>query len=238
LENDLLPGDGRSVLRFRMVKTPKSCAYCGTKEKKLEKEHVIPSCLYPESKACSRVQRITVPSCSDCNRGWCDDEPHFRNVIILAGEPNLSVDELWKTSVHRSFDEADANRRAKDIVELMVPVSIDGSSRFMIFPGKDERVLRVVRKIIGGLSHFHEIESAVSDDRVWVDILKYQIPQGLTDSIEFHHREPDVIQYWYELYKEGDFSSVWFLKFYERCMFVAAVSSIPVVPGSEYKKGV
>ena len=107
----------------------------------------------------------------------------------------------------------------------------------MIYPDRDERVLRVVRKIIRGLSHFHEIESAVSEDRVWVETLKYRIPKELTDSIQFHHCEQDVIQYWYESYKEDDYSSVWFLKVYERCMFVAAVSAIPSIHNPMSKEG-
>ena len=39
------------------------CAYCGAQGVKLEREHAIPSCLYPKSRGASRVQRITVLSC-------------------------------------------------------------------------------------------------------------------------------------------------------------------------------
>jgi hypothetical protein len=208
-----------------MKGTSKACAYCGTGHAKLEREHVVPSCLYPTSKERSRVQRITVPSCSRCNRGWSDDEAHFRNVLLVAGEPNAAVHELWQTTARRGFRKTDGQRRLLDLIQGMVPVTVDTRQRWMIYPGRDDRVLRVVRKIVRGLSHFHAVESAVSEDRVWTDVLKYQIPDELVRATPFHHRESDVIEYWYEAYEEGGLSSVWCLKFFERRVFVAAVSA-------------
>lgn len=41
---------------------------------------------------------------STCNRGWSDDEAHFRSVLLLAGEPNEAVQELWTTKTARSFE--------------------------------------------------------------------------------------------------------------------------------------
>jgi hypothetical protein len=74
------------------------CAYCGYRVA-TDREHVFPKSLYPESKASSRVQRLTIPSCNECNNGWSDDEAHFRNVLALAGEPNDSRRELWETKI-------------------------------------------------------------------------------------------------------------------------------------------
>ena len=92
----------------------------------------------------------------------------------------------------------------------------------VVYPARDERVMRVIRKIIRGLCHHHQIDSAVSDDRVWADVLKYQIPEELFDSVSLKHCEPDIVEYWYEFY-DADGSSVWFLRFFERCSFVARV---------------
>jgi hypothetical protein len=61
----------------------------------------------------------------------------------------------------------------------------------MIYPGRDDRVLRVIRKIVRGLSHHHSVESAISDDRVWANVLTYRIPSELAGSIRFHDREQD-----------------------------------------------
>ena len=73
------------------MQTNKICSYCGERLA-TDREHVFPSNLYPASKSCSQVQRLTIPSCKECNNGWSDDEVHFRNVLALAGEPN----EDWK----------------------------------------------------------------------------------------------------------------------------------------------
>lgn len=90
------------------------CAYCGTVDAP-EREHVIPSCLYPPSRGTtSNVPRLAVPACGECNRGWSDDEAHFRNVLLLAGEPNDAVSELWAGKIRRSLARPDARRRAKD----------------------------------------------------------------------------------------------------------------------------
>jgi hypothetical protein len=106
---------------------------------------------------------------------------------------------------------------------LMEPVQVDSVRRWIIYPGRDERVLRVVRKIVRGLSFFHGLGKVVSDDQVWADVMKFKIPDEFVDSIEFQHREPDIFQYWFETYSEGELRAVWLLNFYERTSFIAAV---------------
>lgn len=213
-----------NIVSPTMRRAAGACAYCGRGDTALEREHAIPRCLYPASRAKSRVQRMTVPSCGPCNRGWADDEAHFRNVLLLSGDPNAAVQELWETTARRSFREVDGRRRLQDLVDRMVPVQVEGHDRWMIYPAQDERVLRVLRKIVRGLSHFHGVESAVSEERVWVDVMKYRIPEEFVADIRFHHREPDVCEYWYEAYDAGEFSSVWHLRFFERRVFVGSVS--------------
>jgi hypothetical protein len=143
---------------------------------------------------------------------------------LVAGEANAAVQELWETTARRSFREVDGHRRLQDLVDGMVPVQLEGRDRWMIYPARDERVLRVLKKTVRGLSHFHGAESAVPEQRVWVDVLKCRIPNELVVEITFHHREPDVCEYWYETYDEGELSSVWLLKFFGQRMFIASVS--------------
>jgi hypothetical protein len=50
------------------------------------KDHVVPRALYPSSKPRSTVPRITIPACLECNAGLVDDEAHFRNMMLIAGE--------------------------------------------------------------------------------------------------------------------------------------------------------
>jgi hypothetical protein len=169
------------------------------------------------------VQRITVPSCASCNRGWADDEAHFRNVLLLAGEPNEAVKELWGTTARRSFLQPDGQRRVRDLVDRMVPTKVDGQDRWLIYPGRDDRVVRVLKKTIRGLAHFHGVDSAVPESRVWVDVMKYRIPEEFAGSMVFQHREPDVCEYWFEAYDDGEQSSLWLLRFFERRLFVGAI---------------
>src|SRR5437870_6914827 len=89
------------------------------------------------------VQRITVPACSRCNRGYSDDEAHFRNVMLLAGDANEAVQELWPKAVS-SFRQVDGRKRVWDIRRLAETVQVDGTERWVIYPARDERILRVV----------------------------------------------------------------------------------------------
>jgi len=91
------------------TKPRKPCAYCGGDAS--TDDHVVPRALYPPSKAKSRIQRITIDACEACNNGWSNDEPHFRNVLLVAGDPNPAVRELWEGKARRSFTYVDGLKR-------------------------------------------------------------------------------------------------------------------------------
>jgi hypothetical protein len=150
--------------------TSKICSYCGERVA-TDKEHVFPKNLYPDSKAQSRVQRMRIPSCNICNNGWSDDEAHFRNILGLPEKPNKSQRELWDTTILRSFTKLDGARRIRDLVNSIRSVDVDGQPRHKVYPREDARVVRVVKKVVRGLSHHHQVMSAVPDSRVWVDVM-------------------------------------------------------------------
>ena len=201
------------------------CAYCGKPTLEIEKEHVFPRCLYPPSKAQSKVQRLTIPACKSCNNGWSDDEVHFRNILTLVDEPNPSRRELWEKATKPSFNKADGHRRINDIFARMKPVKMaDGSNRFMVYPGLDERVVRVIKKIVRGLCYYHNIIWPISDQRVWADVLKYEVPKAFLDAMEYHHREPDIAEYRYQIINDNEINSAWLITFFERVTFIALVS--------------
>jgi len=202
-----------------------ACAYCGKLARKPEREHVIPKCLYPLSKSKSRVQRLTVPACRECNNGWSDDEAHFRNMLLIAGEPNGPVRELWDTTAQRSFDKADGPRRIRDLLEQMKPVDTADGIGHMVYPGKDPRVIRVLRKVVRGLCHYHQVLSPVSDRRIWADVMKYVVPEGFLKEMAHHHREADIFEYRYQILNDEMIHSAWLLTFFERLPFIALVST-------------
>ena len=200
------------------------CAYCGKHVQKREREHVIPRCLYPPSKAGSNVQRLTVSACRQCNQSWADDEAHFRNMLVLAGESNKPVQELWEGKMLPSFDKVDGRRRIIDLVSRFKPVKTQDGVRSAIYPGQDERFMRIVRKIVRGLSYHHRIIWPLSDHRVWADVFKYVTPPGFLEGMEYHHREPDIFSYHYQVLHFEDIHSAWLLTIFERRKFIALVS--------------
>ena len=161
--------------------------------------------VYSRSVLGSRIQRLTIPACGKCNNSWADDEAHFRNVLVMAGEvPNPPRQELYEDKVLRSFDEVDGSRRIRDLIPLMKPVEIKGKQRLKIYPAEDKRVLRVVRKIVRGLNHYHRLSTAIPDDRVWVDVLRYEIPEESVATMDIHHRDPEIVEYRYKCLDEPE----------------------------------
>ena len=104
-----------------MAMTHGPCAYCGKRDHPRERGHAIQRSLYP-SEVPSCVQRPTVPECAECKKIWQDAESQFRNVMLVAGEPNDSVRELWYGTVDGSFAKPSGPRWLRDLVEQMVPV--------------------------------------------------------------------------------------------------------------------
>ena len=195
----------------------------------LERGHVVPKSLYPDSRKTSHLQLITVPECAACNRGWSDDEAHCRTVLLLAGEPNDSVKELRTTKATASFSHKDGRRRVLDIYKRLVPAKVENVDRHMIYPGQDERVIRIIRKIVCGLSHHHGIESQIDPSRVVADVLRYSVPEELWQEGAFHERESDIFRYWFRRYddeNEKDLSSLWILTFFDRRTFIAVVDKV------------
>lgn len=202
-----------------------SCAYCGTTAIPREKGHIIPACMYP-SDTDARIQRPTIPECAACKKIWQDAENQFRNIMVIAGTPNIAVMEQWEGPVRRSFDKPSGPRWLKDLVAQMVPVETTEGPRHKVYPANDPMVMLVVKKIIRGLCHYHGIATAVRDQRVWADVLRYPIPSNLRQNLNWSHVGPKFFEYGYEATndKESNIHSAWCLKFYEQREFVAIVS--------------
>lgn len=201
-----------------------TCIYCGLSVRKADREHVVPRCLYPNSKSLSTVQRLTVSACRECNGSWSDDEAHFRNVMLIAGEPNAPVKELWETSARRSFRKVDGRKRILDLYSQMQPVETGEGPRHKVFPAKDERVMRIIRKITRGLCHHHDVMSTVTDQQVTSDVLKFPIQREFIEEMAYHHLEKDVFEYRYKVIDEPEIHSAWLLTFFERTTFITMVS--------------
>lgn len=204
------------------TKAKSSCAYCGTNSANTV-DHVVPRALYPPSKNTSRVQRITVPACLSCNNGWSQDEAHFRNVLLLAGNPTSVVSELWTGKALRSFGHVDGRRRVNDLVAQLVPIAMADGERHMIYPGRDPRFMRVVRKVMRGLCHHHTSLSPVSDRQVWADVQRFTIPPEFEMGMMRADVDEDVLHYRFFVLDEEQFHSCWMLRFFGRTSFFGIV---------------
>jgi hypothetical protein len=84
----------------------------------------------------------------------------------------------------------------------------------------------VIKKIIRGLCDHHQIATAISDKRVWADILRYPIPANLKENMKWFNLGKKFFVYAYELTndKELNIHSSWYLRFYEQREFVGFVT--------------
>lgn len=184
---------------------------------------MVPRALYPPSKTTSRVRRITVPACEPCNNGWSGDEAHFRNVLLMSGESTPVVHELWSGKTKRSFDKCDGRKQAVDLVTQLVPVQTPEGGRHMIYPGRDPRVMRIVRKVIRGLCHHHGLLSPVSDFQVWADVQQFLVPPEFDALMTVAHAEEDVLRYRFAVIDGPEQHSCWVLRFFDRTPFFGIV---------------
>ncbi len=203
------------------AKGERRCAYCG--HPATTDDHVVSRALYPPAKASSRVQRITVPACEVCNGSWKDDEVQFRNIPLVSGEPNEAVRKLWEGKTRRSFGYVDGPRRLRDLLAQMVPVGTATGERHMVYPGRDERVMRVVRKVIRGLSHHHNLLTPVEDSQVWADVQRFEIPPAFLADMTSAHVEEDILNYQFGVINDEEINSFWLLTLYERTPFLGVV---------------
>ena len=199
----------------------RNCAYCGNSSVHLTRDHVFPANLYPDSLSRSTIQRLTVLSCSKCNGGWSDDEAHFRNVILTCGDPGPLRQELFQGPVMRSFQQLDGLRRLDELIAKFHPAP--DASQTMIFPGEDQRVLRIVRKSVRGLSHHHRLLSPVHDSQVKVQIVPFTLPERFLAQLSYCDRDPDVVRYWYTTFEDPDVHSAWLVQYFRTVMFLGRV---------------
>ena len=131
--------------------------------------------LYPET--LSKIHRITVPECIECKKIWDDVEPHFRNIMIAMWNPDKIVKDDRYEKMLRSLKECDGKRRYNDLVQQIVRGS-KPSDRDVIFPARDPRCNLILRRIVRGLVHYHSLGTAIADDRVICDVMRFQIPDA------------------------------------------------------------
>ena len=205
---------------------PERCAYCGRildASRTKTRDHVFPQNLYPLSRR-GTYAPITVPACNCCNQRWSDHEEHFRNVVNSAGDFNPAAEEVWFGKIKRSLSRPAGKRRIRELLNITEAVQANGATRLKIYPAEDPRVLDVIRKIVVGLCHHHDIVTALSMKRIWADVLRFRVPDEYLDLLNHGHCEVDIVEYWYGVRTEPGLHSVWILRFFGRTPFISVVS--------------
>jgi hypothetical protein len=77
----------------------------------------------------------------------------------------------------------------------------------MVYPARDEGVMRVIRRIVRGLCHHHGTMPSVHDRQVRADVLKYIVPTQFLVEMNYHHLEKDVFEYRYAVLDESGIHS-------------------------------
>jgi len=206
--------------------TDEPCAYCGGCEHPRERGHVFQRSIFP-SGIDPTIQRPTVPECSECKKIWQDAETQFRNIVLVAGEPNESVTELWNGPVTRSFDKASGPRWLREFTAQLVPVETSDGPRHAVYPDRDARVMTVVRRTIRGLCHYHDLGTAIADRRIFARVMRYAIPPAFWERFVPMSLGDQFCRYWYyDLRAEDpDHHSAWVIEFFGRTRFFGIVSA-------------
>ena len=202
----------------------KPCAYCGKSDTPRHSGHVISKSLFPASTQ-SQIQRPTVPECETCQKLWTDAETHFRNLLIISGDPNQAVHEKWET-VLRSFEKPSGKKWVLDLYEAMIPTETESGPRQMVYPHKDHRVNLVLRKIVRGLSAYHGLGKSIPDENVWVGYVPDTLPHPVRTEMLNYSLGDDFVQYGYALFDEEiEIRSGWLIRFYGSRDFIGMIST-------------
>lgn len=195
------------------------CAYCGTDRFKRTKGHVLPRSMYPNT--LPTAKRITVSECLECKKLWEDAEPHFRNIILSIWDSEMLPSDNRVASMLRSFKQLDGLRRATALLARIE--STAGSERETIYPAKDPQFNLVLRRIVRGLCHEHQLETAVEDARVYCDVMRWEIPSEFEAMLTWNSISENLFRYAYAVINDDQINSFWLLHFSKHIVFFGVV---------------
>lgn len=205
------------------------CAYCG-EEKKVTRDHVISSCLFPQKNVKKNV--IVTPGRTLCNRGFSLDEEYFRIFITgLALEYSRHASELFFTKVKRSVIRrpqigSKVKSRMK-LVDLFTKGGIYLGKRTRIdVPDEDwERYYNVLGKYIKGLFYYefkaifpagHKIEHSFGNEDLFPRLNQKMYKWNLDNK--------EIFVYGFS-YVPDTYNSIWVTIFYDSVFFVSFVGT-------------
>jgi hypothetical protein len=206
-----------------MKSVSQQCVYCGV-QPGTTSDHVPPDQMFPDPKPSNL---ITVPACSECNKGFQKDEDYFRGLFSLTGAPiEHDAPEFWK-KVGRGLQRSLALKKTiADSLRGGTMVNPDGEEvgRWIKVEDNWHRIVSLIAKCVRGL-YFFETSVALSPS---IEIECPQFADGPIDlgtlyALTYHGKRgwPGVFEYRYRVAAYAPTASAWILTFYSTCVYTA-----------------
>jgi hypothetical protein len=212
--------------------TVELCIYCRNSPRETS-DHVPPKGLFKEPRPSNL---ITVPACFRCNNSFSADDEYFLNIALDWGASETCDGKKVVDKRLRSMKRKESRRVWEPFFAKLKPVEVYSPSGLYLansfgFSLDTARLIRTVNRIIRGL--YFEVTKTplpVGDCTrsmlysQYVEKCKHQ--SGTLDVIEAIQQLPrnaigdGTFEFGYFHLDKDDFSSFWYLEFYQRFGFV------------------
>lgn len=216
--------------RNEMKGIPKKCVYCRVRPGTTS-DHVPPDQMFPAPKP---SDLITVPACSECNKGFQKDEDYFRGLFGLTGAPiEGDAPDFW-AKVGRGLERSPALKKTiADSLRTGTMTNTDGEEvgQWTEVEGNWHRVATLIQKCVRGLYFFERSEALPAATEI--DCPQYgDTPMDLDAlySLTRHGKRgwPGVFEYRYCVAADNPTASAWILTFYWTCVFTAFTGKVRI----------
>lgn len=189
-----------------------------------ERAHVFGRQLFPKPRP---HNLITVPACSQCNRGVAEDERYF--AAFVCDYWHQAGRRLWDTQVKPRIQHPKSRglrgRLAASVNPLLVPTGDDRGLGNLMYADRN-RIDRVIEHMIRGLTYYHaagrvltEVEFTISlfgEQEKGVPLEFLQLVRGLP-----HHKLGQVVDYRWGQALDDPMAIVAAIGFFQRKWFTA-----------------
>lgn len=201
-----------------------SCYNCGAEA--LTRDHVFPKSLFTSPRP---DPLPTVPACRACQDLTQHDEEYFRTFVAGGSYGHETGRALWEGTIRRSFDRDPAQRRA--LADAIRRMDLESPSGLYLgtmagVDGDQERIGRVLRKIVRGLYYDKTGGSVMPTDLKWrfeqVSLLSTPLPDVALDLIRGMplQRVGDEVRYKMGFTPKDPRLTISWMAFYDTMMFV------------------
>lgn len=153
-------------------------------------------------------------------------------MVLCAPDDNQHAAEKWNGPIRDAHGrEMDGKKRMRELLKWIVKQETPDGEVAKLFPGSIENVHIIVRKMVRGLCHWHNLGTQVKDHQV-LSLGQFENqPPADAKAVEFNHL-PGVFRYsfFHRHLEEETFHVTWLLTFYEQVSFISFVTA-PRVKG-------